>query len=513
MSNKISRYKYPNLWGRRCNGAWCASTDPMPRSLILTDQSGRQNHGVLTAMTPDTDWVTSNGKQSLTFSGSKVVDFGIIPASRYVTASTFSVSIWLNPTSSGVLQNIFGCRDAGGFSWTLRLNGLQIGLLTTGSSTYSGNVAVFGEWQHICLLYNAGSFNLLQNGVSVASASGHSLSSPRNLYMGNIGGGGQAFLGLIDDARICDGLFSNSEISLLKTRKGIAYETNNTRLTRFVTSSLIVSGSVSGSLPLTGSSVGIVLVKASASSSVSLTGSSTANIRVQCTASGSLALSGSASGAFSIQGTASGSIPLTGSASGITNNGRTGSAEGSISLSGSSTGNVVINATGSGNLSLSGNISGSVLIRGSASGNISISGTAVIGSPTVYVSPIDLEFIQMAEELFADFVPKPNATYKYINVDNAANPATPWDVTFGTSVDYQVKLIVYPSEIEGRRTSKYRDGTEVPTGAIKVLMKKESFEPKQKDFVELRGKLYKVLTIDPIAPLYESICHILTLGL
>ncbi|MBZ4252049.1 ribosomal protein S7, partial [Streptococcus pneumoniae] len=77
-------------------------------------------------------------------------------------------------------------------------------------------------------------------------------------------------------------------------------------------------------------------------------------------------------------------------------------------------------------------------------------------------------------------------------------------------VDYQVKLIVYPSEIEGRRTSKYRDGTEVPTGAIKVLMKKDLFEPKQKDFVELRGKLYKVLTIDPIAPLYQSICHILT---
>ena len=514
MSNQISRYKYPNLWGRRCNGAWCASTDPMPMSLRLTDQSGRQNHGVLTDMTPDTDWVTSNGKQSLTFSGSKVVNFGIIPASRYVTASTFSVSLWINPVFKlGILQNIFGCRDAGGYSWTLRLNGLQIGLLTNGSSNFSASVAVIGEWQHICLLYDAGSINLLQNGKSIATASGHSLSATRNLYMGNIGGGGQAFSGLIDDARVFDGLISNSEISLLKTRKGIAYETNNTRLTRFVTSSSVVTGSVSGSLPLTGSSVGIVLVKASTSGSISLTGSSTANIRVQGTGSGSLALSGSVSGTVSIQGTASGSLPLTGSASGITNNGRTGSAEGSLALSGSSTGKIAINATGSGNLSLSGNATGSVLIRGSASGVISISGTAVIGEPyTVYVSPIDLEFIQMAEELFADFVPEPNATYKYINADNAANPATPWDVTFGTSIDYPVKLIVYPSEIEGRRFSKYREGTEVPTGAIKVLMKKESFEPKQKDFVELRGKLYKVTSIDPIAPLYQSICHILTLG-
>lgn len=130
----------------------------------------------------------------------------------------------------------------------------------------------------------------------------------------------------------------------------------------------------------------------------------------------------------------------------------------------------------------------------------------------VYQSPIDLEFIQMAEKMFAEFVPQPNANYKYINADSAANSATPWDVTFGTSINYPVKLIVYPSEIEGRRFSKYREGTEVPTGAIKVLMKKESFEPKQKDFVELRGKLYKVTSIDPIAPLYQSICHILTLG-
>lgn len=136
----------------------------------------------------------------------------------------------------------------------------------------------------------------------------------------------------------------------------------------------------------------------------------------------------------------------------------------------------------------------------------------VLDIDSAYQSDTDLEFIALVEELFAEFVPEPNATYKYIQSDNAANPLTPWDVTFGTSIDHAVKLIVYPSEIENRRFSKYREGTEVPTGAIKVLMKKESFEPKQKDFIQLRGKLYKVTTIDPIAPLYQSICHVLTLG-
>ena len=221
-----SELVYPDLW-TPCDFACCPSVD-FSLGTTLTDFSPFRKTGTLSG-----DWTVSNGKKALTFgsASTKVVDFGQAVPAKYSTSSTFSVSVWLSPVPSGVIQNIVGCRDNITYGWTLRQNSGQIGILTTGgtSSTYSGSVLAFGVWQHVCLQYNIGAIQIFLNGVSVASATGHTITASPNLYIGNIGvTGSQNCSGLIDDIRITPKLLTPSEISILKLRRGIAYETKRT---------------------------------------------------------------------------------------------------------------------------------------------------------------------------------------------------------------------------------------------------------------------------------------------
>ncbi|MGL6009193.1 MAG: hypothetical protein ACRC1D_07040 [Culicoidibacterales bacterium] len=129
------------------------------------------------------------------------------------------------------------------------------------------------------------------------------------------------------------------------------------------------------------------------------------------------------------------------------------------------------------------------------------------------LTDLENEFIQMANELFEEFIPVSNAIYKSIAADTPSNNLTPWDVTFGTATDYNVKIVSVPSEIESRRYSQYRPGMEIPMGAVKVLMRNEGFEPKIKDFIKQNDKLWKVQSIDKVSPFGNDILYILTIGI
>lgn len=128
-------------------------------------------------------------------------------------------------------------------------------------------------------------------------------------------------------------------------------------------------------------------------------------------------------------------------------------------------------------------------------------------------SHLELEFIQLAKELFEEFIPVPNAIYKTISPDIIADDSKPWEVSSGSINTQSVRILYIPSEIENRRYSKYRIDLEVPTGAIKVLMQPEGLTPKIRDLVDFKGKLWKVNTIDKIGPMGTDILNVLTLGL
>ena len=57
---------YPSLW-RGCVGAWAPCLGPS--GLVLRDWSGAANHGTLTNMEADSDWVTASGRWGLDFDG------------------------------------------------------------------------------------------------------------------------------------------------------------------------------------------------------------------------------------------------------------------------------------------------------------------------------------------------------------------------------------------------------------------------------------------------------------
>jgi hypothetical protein len=128
-------------------------------------------------------------------------------------------------------------------------------------------------------------------------------------------------------------------------------------------------------------------------------------------------------------------------------------------------------------------------------------------------SPLELEFIQLAKEMFEEFIPVPNAIYKSTNPDIIADSSKPWEISPGTISEKSVRVLYIPSEIENRRYSRYREDLEIPTGAIKVLMQRENLEPKLKDLITFKNKLWKINAIDKIGPMGNDILNIFTLGL
>lgn len=137
-----------------------------------------------------------------------------------------------------------------------------------------------------------------------------------------------------------------------------------------------ISGTASGTFPLTGSATGTVAVAGAASGTLPLTGSATGAVAVTGAASGTLPLTGTATGAVAVTGAASGTLPLTGAATGTVAGVITGAASGALPLTGTAAGTVAVAGAGSGALPLTGAATGAVAVTGAGAGTLPLTGAA-----------------------------------------------------------------------------------------------------------------------------------------
>jgi hypothetical protein len=219
------RLRYPDLW-RGCVGAWAPCLGPT--GLRLQDNTGRGNHGTLTNMDPATDWVPSNGKIALDFDGTD--DQVSIPANT-PAMTEISISLWVNVRTmiNSTAPRLLTRNDVSSFAVLCVQSAITLEFYVNGVTlgTTVASIVNLG-WNHIGATYSSGvSKKLYLNSVLVASATQTATIAATALpiVLGNRASGGRPLNGQLDDVRIYNRALSPSEIALLATRRGIAYET------------------------------------------------------------------------------------------------------------------------------------------------------------------------------------------------------------------------------------------------------------------------------------------------
>lgn len=219
--------KYPQLW-KDCVGAWAPLLGPTGST--LRDQSPYGNHGTLITMDTATDWTVNNGKHALYFDGTNNATSATITQLVF----PFTMSCWvkfnviganltgmsINEPTSSARQFCLGV-GADGVNWAFYArNG-------TFSNAYGS--AATTEWTHLCgVALSATSRTIYVDGIQGLTAT----SSVQNSILttcdlGRLGDSSPSswLTGYADDAMIYSRELSGSEIALLATRRGIAYET------------------------------------------------------------------------------------------------------------------------------------------------------------------------------------------------------------------------------------------------------------------------------------------------
>ena len=230
--------KYPNLW-QGCIGAWCPSQDSS-RSTLLTDLSGRNNHGTLTNMDPGTDWVASQGKVALDFDGTN----DRVQGNANLANGSGTISLWmLSAAALGRTAFVYTVGSAPTSTWS-HVIGVTSGgqsaayLFDGGQKSVSGVTITTGFWIHAALTWvNSGNAILYTNGLA---------GTPTAINTAYYSAAGQCWLGStcgatpngisgwwngqLDDCRIYNRALTQSEIATLSQRRGIAYETKRGRI-------------------------------------------------------------------------------------------------------------------------------------------------------------------------------------------------------------------------------------------------------------------------------------------
>jgi len=231
-SNDIWEVQYPRLW-EGCVGAWAPLIGPT--GLTLRDWS-RSNHGTITNTTSAACWSSNGGKYSLSLDGTN--DYAAVGNKASLSLSgPMSFSCWYksgsgtqnqaliaNCESSGALSNYaitFGYTDNKFELWN-RASGPTI--TSTASITDSG-------WHHYACTRSgsvgAWVLSLYIDGVlDKSAASGlDPAGGTQSTSIGRFGAyPGYYAVGLLDDMRLYNRPLLPSEVRLLSTRRGVAYE-------------------------------------------------------------------------------------------------------------------------------------------------------------------------------------------------------------------------------------------------------------------------------------------------
>lgn len=225
--------RYPELWRGRA-GSWCPSLGQSGQS--LKDHSGMKRHATVSG-TLSSMWASRYGLQALRFNGTsdyaQVEDYG-----RINPATHCGGSCWVYLTSVTGIQSFYrkGWTVGVNFQYAFRANGTQIqavvsnasGTVATASTTttIAVNTPYFAAWS-----YDGASVSIYLNGRLEAQSAltGDIFSSTQPLVMGaSYDTSGLAYThfltGDLDDLSIYNRVLTASEVRLLASRRGIAYE-------------------------------------------------------------------------------------------------------------------------------------------------------------------------------------------------------------------------------------------------------------------------------------------------
>lgn len=234
-------YKYQNLW-HGCIGAWCPSQDNS-RSTLVTDFSSARNNATLNGMDPGTDWVASGNRIALDFDGTN--DYANLGSNtNSLTQGVLSINGWFRllalSTRAAITSNVM-TGGANGFTLEIGRTASKLSWLQNGSTvdaTSTGTVPDTG-WHHISVvrtgLTGGWTITFYIDGVSSSHTTTiNPVGSNGNLSLGRYGD----FVAFGYAAMHCDAFqmhnraLSQSEINLLASRRGIAYDRNRLRVGR-----------------------------------------------------------------------------------------------------------------------------------------------------------------------------------------------------------------------------------------------------------------------------------------
>ncbi len=245
---RTTELRYPGLW-RSCVGAWAPCLGPT--GLTLRDWSGTGNTLTLTNMSPESDWVVQNGRYTLDFDGSN--DYaGTAITSRYLSSGPQMLSFWFRNTATLTLGNfptVFSYGSTVSDSYRTQLySGFNV--IGTGPSANTGKLsiqdfdgsAVSGaysntdfqsnlNWNHAAGGWDGTSWKIYINGLDETNAQGTQNAPATTSHPSVTLAIGRSTSGLgrytptqIDDVRFYHRALSATEIRLLASRRGIAYE-------------------------------------------------------------------------------------------------------------------------------------------------------------------------------------------------------------------------------------------------------------------------------------------------
>lgn len=204
-------------------GAWCPSLGAS--GLTLIDRSGRNNHGTLTNMGGQNNWLAGIGGLSIPLDGvNDYVDCGAM--TKFALSDATTMSAWVYPTSFAANRSRI---IDGGVSMKIGTNSpfSDVHVFIGGGETRSSAGAVsLNVWHHIAATWSiAGVISLFINGTAASIAAQvagtASISTTGNLELGRL----QAFSLFgnhrFDDVRIYTRALAPAEIRLLASRRGI----------------------------------------------------------------------------------------------------------------------------------------------------------------------------------------------------------------------------------------------------------------------------------------------------
>ena len=219
---------YPSLW-QGCVGAWAPCLGPT--GLTLRDCSAYKNHGTLTN---GPTWQVSEGRYAINCDGSNDwVDVG--NAAFFGTLPRVTISMWIKATAAPLqFDSIGGCTTTSdlwnnGWGFYFQSPTVLRFFVASWNTTFAASAATtFTNLVHVAGLWDGANARIFINGVEgTASSSVTSYASGvYGLTIGKITTASELynFNGNIDDVRVYNRALSLSEIRLLASRRGIAYD-------------------------------------------------------------------------------------------------------------------------------------------------------------------------------------------------------------------------------------------------------------------------------------------------